>query len=340
MQQGPSTEGLISAERLAFRHYLRTGAKLPPALFTPGFEAKFNPYHDPRNGRFTFAPGGPRPAYARLARRPAPSAARLIPAQYRPPRTGIGGNGGPPLQDPLTLEQAFPALRTAPAGSLVALADNILDLTGPATRLTTELSQAHVAHILNQIRAIDPHYRYDSLGFPTTLDGQANLITDLRFDRAVAFYKLKGEARPLQVEVLRMMQKSADIAYAEGARRFDLGLLQPRLSREEAIGNFVDRSVREDLRAILNDHAIDHSKGQQVRVVGREYDSSKDQRNFRIPDARVGTILFDVTLSRKTYSTPQIRGFFGSDFGPEAVIIIRPSQVGPPSSYALPREDK
>ena len=70
MQQGPSTEDGISAERLAFRHYLRTGEKLPPALFTPGFEAKFNPYHDPRNGRFTFAPGGPRLDYSRPDRQP------------------------------------------------------------------------------------------------------------------------------------------------------------------------------------------------------------------------------------------------------------------------------
>ncbi len=340
MQQGPSTEDGISAERLAFRHYLRTGEKLPPALFTPGFEAKFNPYHDPRNGRFTFAPGGPRPEYARLDRRPAPPAARLIPAQYRPPRTGMGGNGGPPLQDPLTLEQAFPALRTAPAGSLVALADNILDLTGPATRLTTELSQAHVAHILNQIRAIDPHYRYDSLGFPTTLDGQTNLISDLRFDRAVAFYKLKGEARPLQVEVLRMMQKSADRAYAEGVKLYDAGELPKRLSREEAIGNYVDLRVRGDLRGAFDLSKVDYSRGQKVQIVGREYDTQSTPSKFRIPDARVDRVAFDVTLSRKTYGTPQIRGFFGADFQPSAVVIIRPSQLGPPATYIMPRAEK
>jgi hypothetical protein len=45
-----------SAERRAFEHYLRTGRRLP----TPAPERKFNPYHDPRNGQFTFAPGGPK----------------------------------------------------------------------------------------------------------------------------------------------------------------------------------------------------------------------------------------------------------------------------------------
>lgn len=45
-----------SAERLAFEIYLRTGRLVP----TDALERKFNPYHDPRNGQFTFAPGGPR----------------------------------------------------------------------------------------------------------------------------------------------------------------------------------------------------------------------------------------------------------------------------------------
>jgi hypothetical protein len=45
-----------SAERRAFEHYLRTGRRLP----APAPERKFNPYHDPRNGQFTFAPGGPK----------------------------------------------------------------------------------------------------------------------------------------------------------------------------------------------------------------------------------------------------------------------------------------
>lgn len=48
-----------SSERRAFEHFLRTGRRLvPPPAAAP--ECKFNPYHDPRNGRFTFAPGGPK----------------------------------------------------------------------------------------------------------------------------------------------------------------------------------------------------------------------------------------------------------------------------------------
>ena len=48
-------EGLQRGSRdTAFAIYLRTGQRVA----IPPIELKFNPYHDPRNGRFTFAPGG------------------------------------------------------------------------------------------------------------------------------------------------------------------------------------------------------------------------------------------------------------------------------------------
>ena len=51
-----------SPRQSAFSHYLRTGQRLPDESFAEeqNVELKFNPYHDPRNGQFTFAPGGPR----------------------------------------------------------------------------------------------------------------------------------------------------------------------------------------------------------------------------------------------------------------------------------------
>lgn len=45
-------------KRYAFTVWLRTG-RLRPEHRADGLEFKFNPYHDPRDGRFTFAPGGP-----------------------------------------------------------------------------------------------------------------------------------------------------------------------------------------------------------------------------------------------------------------------------------------
>ena len=361
--------------RIGYNHYLRTGrvpVEIKSALgedIAGGYWVKFNPYHDPRNGQFTFAPGHPNalsnaviserhgrylseqrtvkeptsataesstPAPGEAARTNGEPVANAQLAQYRPnPRVRMGGNNGPPLNDPMTLERVFPGLNNAPGGSLVAIADNILDISGPGQRLTTELTAAHANKLIRDIKAIDPNYHLDTAGFPTTFDGQTNLIRQLQFDRAAAFYRMKGETRPLQVETLRLMQERADRAYIEGQALFETGHLQPRLSREEAIGNYVDRMVRRELRRVYNLENIDHSRGQKIRVNGREYDGSGGDLTFRIPDARVGNIAFDVTLTRKTPKTPQIRGFFNSDFKPNAVIIIRPSQLGPNSTYAI-----
>ncbi len=48
-----------SSERTAFSRWLRTG-KVPSALGPDGLELKFNPWHDPADGRFTFAGAGRR----------------------------------------------------------------------------------------------------------------------------------------------------------------------------------------------------------------------------------------------------------------------------------------
>lgn len=379
MANQQSFAGYKSAERLAFEHYLRTGQRLSAAAWSEGVEHKFNPYHDPRDGRFTFAPGGPRslshvvishrrglhrdqqqdsgtvqtvearassapirPAQADSIRdavyRPGESSATVHLAQYRPnPRARTGGNGGPPLNDPMTLERTFPGLTNAPGGSLVALADNILDLSGPANRLTTELTEAYVDTLVRQISIIDPSYRLDLLGFPSTLDGQITLVRRLRLDRAAAFYRVKGETRPLQVEVLRYLQERTDKAYEQGVKKFDSGRLRVRLSREEAIGNYVDRVVRLNLKELYNSLGIVTSRDGPIRIIGREYTTSGEDQSYRIPDARVGNIAFDVSLTRKTARTPQVQGFFESDWKPDTVIIVRPSQLGPDSPYAITR---
>lgn len=86
-----------------FEHYLRTGEWLSESDWLDRHEQKFNPYHDPDDGRFTFAPGGPRqnlgvkpaiPARQRqVVRRPAAPAPQPIKRpQVRPipgyPETG------------------------------------------------------------------------------------------------------------------------------------------------------------------------------------------------------------------------------------------------------------
>ncbi len=57
-----SERSTTARTRLAFCHYVRTGRHLPDETSgeEDALEREFNPDHDPRDGRFTFAPGGPR----------------------------------------------------------------------------------------------------------------------------------------------------------------------------------------------------------------------------------------------------------------------------------------
>ena len=166
-----------------------------------------------------------------------------------------------------------------------------------------------------------------------------NQLNGLRFDRATAFFRTKRELRPLQVETLRFMQASADRAYARGIKLLRENRLRIRLSEQEALGNYIDGRVRRDLRERFNFAGIISSGPGPVRVNRREDDSSGRDRTFRRPDARVGEIAYDVTLTAKTLATPQVRGFFNTDFQPSTVIVIRPSQLGAGSTYAISRPE-
>jgi hypothetical protein len=325
----------------AFAQYLRTGR----IVIRPPVEVKFNPYHDPRDGRFTFAPGGgtlPPPRNAASSFRPRDAVVqsgdatpRLRQANFRPnPRARPGGNSRA-FNDPLTLDRVFPGLQAMPGGSIIALADNLLDLTGPGQRLTADLSLAYTQRLIRQIQTIDPGYRFESLGFPDTLAGQVRQINGWKMDRATAFYKTRNELKPLQIETLRFLQARTDAAYAEGVARFEAGRLRTRLSREEAIGNFVDKRVRDQLRDMFANQGVSTLPGNPVRVNNRA--ANTNDGTFRVPDSRVGDIAFDVTLTRKTRGTGQILGFFRADFQPSAVVIVRPSVLGTGATYVIKR---
>lgn len=201
------------------------------------------------------------------------------------------------------------------------------------------MADNYSGQIKAEIKSIDPNWRYDRLGPVNTVEGKVNELNDLRFRRAEVYLRVKGDARPLQVETLRYVQERADIAYARGLGMLKSGRLRIRLSDQEALGNFVDREVRKDLRERLTSVGINWMTNPTVRVNAREYDTSGTDRTYRRPDARVGRIAFDVTLTRKTAITPQVKGFFSADFQPSSVIIIRPSQFGVVHTYAIPRAE-
>lgn len=150
---------------------------------------------------------------------------------------------------------------------------------------------------------------------------------------------MRGDYGPLQVETIRFAQRNVDLAYDQGLGLLKAGRLTPRLSDQEALGNYVDRQVRRSLRERYNQSGIDSAGAGPGRVNRRENNSSGGDLTYRRPDARVKDVATDVTLTRKTLSIPQVRGFFDADFRPSRVVIIRPRQLGTDHTYAIPRPE-
>jgi hypothetical protein len=301
---------------------------------------------------------GAKPATRVSYQAPASSQGPALPLDdgvYRPgtdaPRVIVTGgveeepsrrSNGPP-EDFTRLEDIFPGLKDNPGlGILLAPVDGFLGLSAFVDETDLEWTMEQYRALVRQIKEVDPSFAESALlppgGFAgLSWQGRTNLINDLRMQRAVAYYRMRGDVGPLQVETLRFLQDAVDTAYEQAVSAADAGRLQPRLSREEAIGNRVDAEVRQRLKSLFNSYDIPFGPGEDILVNNRDYETSENDSSYRIPDARLDDVAFDWTLSPKTIGDAQIPGFFRADSMPRAVIIIRPSQLGPSSSYLIPR---
>jgi hypothetical protein len=249
-------------------------------------------------------------------------------------------SNGPP-DDYTRLEDVFPGLREAPSLAIpLAPIDGFLGASALADEADAEGAWGQYWGLVHQIKQVDPTFSDVELFPPGKIDGltrqgRTNLINNLRMERAAVYYRMRGDVGPLQVETLRFLQDAVDAAYEEAVSEADASRLQPRLSRAEAIGNWVDFTVRKDLKKLFDSFGIPYGPGADVTINNRDYESSENGQNYRIPDARIGDASFDWTLSPKTISAPQIRGFFRADSLPRAVVIIRPSELG--GAYLIPR---
>jgi hypothetical protein len=251
-------------------------------------------------------------------------------------------SNGPP-DDYTRLEDVFPGLREAPALAIpLAPIDGFLGVSALADEANLEATLGQYWALVRQIKQVDPTFANDEL-LPAggiaglSWQGRNNLINHLLMERAAAYYRMRGDVGFLQVETLRFLQNAVDAAYEEAVSEADASRLQPRLSRAEAIGNRVDFTVREDLMDLFNSYGIPYGPGQDVTINNRDYETADNDSRYRVPDARLSDVAFDWTLSPKTISAPQIRGFFRADSQPRAVVIIRPSQIGQDSTYLIPR---
>ena len=256
------------------------------------------------------------------------------------------GSNSRGFEIPMTLEQSFPGLRNSPAGALIVVADNIFDFTGPANESMIEFLRDQSKQLTFQIKVIDPNWHYDEIGptdaFGTPIVTVKSLnakVNDLRLQHAAIVARKRGDYGPLQVETMRFVQQQTDNAYEKGEVLLKAGRLTPKLSEREALGNYIDRRVREDLRDRYTQLGIDSAGKGPVRVNRREDDTSGTDTTYRRPDSRVKDVAFDVTLTRKTLGTAQVRGFFNTDFRPSRVVIIRPSQLGGDHTYVISRPE-
>ncbi len=248
-------------------------------------------------------------------------------------------SNGPP-DDYTKLEDVFPGLRDAPALAIpLAPIDDFFGVSAGANEADLDGALGQYWALVHQIKQVDPTFADEELFPPGGIDGltrqgRTNLINNLRMERAAAYYRMRGDVGFLQVETLRFLKGAVDVAYEEAVSEADASRLQPRLSREEAIGNWVDFTVRKDLKKLFNSFGIPYGPGEDATINNRDYESSESGQSYRIPDARIGDASFDWTLSSKTISAPQIRGFFRADSLPRAVVIIRPSELG--GAYLIP----
>lgn len=202
------------------------------------------------------------------------------PNQIRPPSRpasamGRGGNSRA-FEDPMTLEQAFPGLQNSRGGAITVVAESVLnlfDLTGPATEFRLQFLQDQSRQLSSEIKNIDPRWHYNGIGGKTPLGRELvsveilrTRVENLRFQHAAIIARVRGDYGPLKVETLRFVQQSTDNAYYDAVAMLKAGLLKPRLSSSEAVGNYIDREVRRNLRERYNQVAINSDTDGAVRV--------------------------------------------------------------------------
>ncbi|MGR6328223.1 hypothetical protein ACU5AX_04080 [Sphingomonas sp. XXL09] len=334
--------------RQAFSHWLRTG-RLPVWRSSDGTERKFNPYHDPRDGRFTSGPGGaasPRDMggldqLARLKEQFRRQEALGVSPGEEESRAGRGGNSRA-FQDPMTLEQVFPGLSGAPGGSIVAAADHGFGFTEGSVALQDALYDGMTRKTLEDIRKIEPHYRDDTLDpMPSLASKMARLdrlrdhLSNLKLVRARDLAAKTGNFQPLQVETIDRIQRKVNIAYEHGLAHQRHGTLKSTASSQVDLGNYVDRETRGQMRQVFRQLGIKSALPGNVKI-NRYAPNSRDGTRT-VPDYMVGNIMTDISTRRKTARDSQVQRFFMSDSKPHYVAIIRPTQLG--GSYISTRPE-
>jgi hypothetical protein len=254
------------------------------------------------------------------------------------PAEGTGAE--PASADPMTIDQMFPGLKDKPSLAIIAPIDRFLGVSEAADGANLDVAMGQYSKLVRDIHAVDPSWVDAELSPPggfasLTWEERNNQLNYLRMVRALAYYNIRHDPQPLQIETARFVQREVDKAFVEGERLYQAGRLNVRLSREEAIGSYVDQQVRAALKELFKVYGVSFGAGQNININSRNYLGPNGE--FRIPDARIGDIAIEWTLAPKTMASAQVRGFLRADAQPRGVIIVSPSQLGHDSPYLIPR---
>jgi hypothetical protein len=309
---------LTGEKRQAFLWWLRTG-RLPTVRTAAGLELKFNPYHDPKDGRFTFGPGGTGSAVAY--------------GEGQGPRMGRGGNSRA-FEDPMTLEQAFPHLDDPFLQGIASIAQPALDIFGPGAEAQIQVLNAHAKKVLEDIKKLEPNFVHQEIVSPyPSVEAGAARLDDLMMWRAAIHLRKTGNLGPLKTAMLIRVQREMNKAYEDGIDLRKNGRLKSQgVNDEMKLGNYIDKEVRERIRSALDWYGIKAAANGRVRVNRRLYIDGHGG-SYGIPDIRVGDTIVEGSLTRKTMSTPQLRRFAQGQSKPRYIAVVTPSGTHPQHTY-------
>lgn len=301
------TEG---EKRRVFAWWLRTG-RLPTVRTAAGLELKFNPYHDPHNGRFTFGPGG--------------TGSVVAYGEGQGPRFGRGSNSRA-FEDPMTVEQAFPELDDPVSKTFAAITGPLFDIVGPAAEAQIQILDSHATNVLEDIKKLDPQFVYQEITSPhPSVEARAARLDDLMLWRAAIHLRKTGNLGPLQTAMLPRMQREVDKAYRNGQDLLKHGKLKAHgVNDQMKLGNYVDKEVRNRIRLALDWYGIKSAAHGRVKVNRRLYIDGNGE-SYGIPDVMIDDVIIEGSLTRKTMSLAQLRRFALGRPKPRYIVVVTPT---------------
>jgi hypothetical protein len=220
------------AEQIARAYYLRTGAVLDTSVFLAEIERKFNPYHDPGNGQFTFGPGGSGAAGNRAAmgERPRP-VERPHPVRHKLPepgrsqvnRTGAAAGNRQPAPMRFSHSQGID-LPTEVIAKANSLSDSVYLATGRRIHVTSGRRPPH-----RQASAMYDNYRNDT--HPPTY---ANRVAEAEVHRAFQIgqkNKLSRDQTVLAMTIIleKQVQRGVYLSPHMRSNAIDIRMPSPRV---------------------------------------------------------------------------------------------------------------